>query len=101
MELAQESKHIELTPLHLAFVLFNENGGLAQRICTKSNVDCKSVLSDLKTGLSKLSVQDPPPNDIGPNSAFLKLLRTANGKWRGRVRCGVVEAAAIQVEGGT
>jgi ATP-dependent Clp protease ATP-binding subunit ClpB len=82
LELAQSSKHIELAPAHMAMVLFNEPNGLAQRICTKAKVEAKSVLTEVKSLLGKMSVQDPPPNDISPNAAFLKMLRTANARMK-------------------
>jgi len=78
LELAHEAKHVELTPYHLAYVLFDEADGLAGRICAKAKADCKMVVSELKDALKRLSVQDPPPPEVSPNSAFLKVLRNAN-----------------------
>jgi ATP-dependent Clp protease ATP-binding subunit ClpA len=43
LELAQESKHIELTPQHLASVLFAETASLGQRVCAKAQVSVKEV----------------------------------------------------------
>ncbi len=77
LEFAQESKNVDLVPLHLAYTLFTNRDGLGFQLITKCESDSKEVELALKAGLKKLSRQDPAPENIHPNSSFLKVLKTA------------------------
>jgi len=76
-ELCEESKHSQLMPIHLAVVLFGEDGGLARQIATKAGVDPVNLERTLKRGLIKLPVQDPPPPQASAGNEFMKMLRAA------------------------
>eukprot|EP01087_Luapelamoeba_hula_P021069 TRINITY_DN729_c3_g1_i1.p1 TRINITY_DN729_c3_g1~~TRINITY_DN729_c3_g1_i1.p1 ORF type:complete len:891 (-),score=194.26 TRINITY_DN729_c3_g1_i1:593-3265(-) len=76
-ELAEDSKHAVLLPIHLATVLFTQEDGLAKQIASKAGVDPQNVERALKRGLVKVPVQDPPPPQVGAGSDFLKVLRSA------------------------
>ena len=77
LELARERGHIELTPLHLAHVLFSLDSSLGVQIAQKAGVARERVLSSLEDATRKLSRQDPAPDNIYPNGAFMRVLKKA------------------------
>ena len=77
LELARERGHIELHPLHLAYVLFSNESSLASQLAQRAGLTPQRVLAALEDGLRKLSRQDPPPADIYPNPSFIKVLKKA------------------------
>ena len=77
LELARERGHIELHPLHLAYVLFSNESSLAAQLAQRAGVTVQRVLAALEDGLRRLSRQDPPPSDLYPNPAFVKVLKKA------------------------
>jgi len=76
LEKAQESKHIELTPYHLAWALLTDATGLGLRIANKAGVQSSAVRAALEALMKKLTTQDPPP-EIHPNARFMAVLRAA------------------------
>jgi len=76
LELAQDSKHIELTPIHLAFVVFKD-GQLGSRVCTKAGVTASQVRDALLSKLRAMPKQEPAPEHLGANSRFSAVLRAA------------------------
>jgi len=76
LEKAQEMKHIELAPVHLAFAMLTDATGLGLRIATKAGVSSASIKGAIETLMSKMSRQDPPP-EIHPNARFMAVLRAA------------------------
>ena len=77
LEFARERGHIELHPLHLAYVLFSNESSLAAQLAQRAGLTPQRVLAALEDGLRKLSRQDPPPNDIYPNPSFMRVLKKA------------------------
>ena len=80
--LAQELGHIEVTPLHLAAVLFKDPASLGVQLVQKAAVSGQNLsLDELQAALDKalrrLPRQEPPPNDIRPNGKFFAVLRKA------------------------
>ena len=77
LEYAQEQKHIELVPLHLAHVLVEDEQGLARQLIKKAEFNVQEVLDAIDVKLRKLSKQDPPPSKLYPNSSFMNVLKQA------------------------
>lgn len=77
VEFARERKNIEVAPLHLAYVLFQYPASLGYQLAEKCGVKSERLLSSLEDGLRRYSKQDPPPNEIYPNAAFMRVLKKA------------------------
>lgn len=77
LEYAQEQKHIELVPLHLAHVLIEDEQGLARQLIKKAEFNVQEVQDAVNLKLRKLSKQDPPPEKLYPNSSFMNVLKQA------------------------
>lgn len=77
LEYAQEQKHIELVPLHLAHVLIEDEQGLARQLIKKAEFNVQEVQDAVDMKLRKLSKQDPPPAKLYPNSSFMNVLKQA------------------------
>ena len=77
LEYAQEQKHIELVPLHLAHVLIEDEQGLARQLIKKAEFNVQEVQDALQGKLRKLSKQDPPPAKLYPNASFMNVLKQA------------------------
>jgi ATP-dependent Clp protease ATP-binding subunit ClpB len=77
LEYAQEQKHIELVPLHLAHVLVEDEQGLARQLIKKAEFNVQEVQDAIDLKLKKLSKQDPPPSKLYPNSSFMNVLKQA------------------------
>ena len=82
VSLAQELGNIEVTPLHLAAVLFKDPASLGVQLVQKAAVSGQNLsLDELQAALDKalrrLPRQDPPPSDIRPNGKFFAVLRKA------------------------
>ena len=78
LDFARERGHIELHPLHLAYVLFSNESSLAAQLAQRAGVTPHRVIAALEDGLRKLSRQEPPPADIYPNPAFIRVLKKAS-----------------------
>eukprot|EP01132_Coremiostelium_polycephalum_P001543 gene1543-1942_t len=76
-EFAREKNSTQLTPIHLAIQLFEDEDSLAKSIYEKAGGDLNKIESGFKRIVARLPSQNPPPNDITPNSAFLQVLRSA------------------------
>jgi ATP-dependent Clp protease ATP-binding subunit ClpB len=77
LEFARERGNIELTPLHLAYVLFDQESSLAAQIAQKAGISRDRIISSLEDVMKKLSRQDPAPDNIYPNGAFMRILKKA------------------------
>ena len=77
LEFAQEEKHIELVPLHLAHVLIDDEQGLTRQLIKKAEFNVHEVQQAIDAKLKKLSKQDPPPAKIYPNGSFMNVLKQA------------------------
>lgn len=82
VSLAQELCHIEVSPLHLAAVLFKDQTSLGVQLVEKvalggQHISLADVQGALEKAMKKLSRQEPPPNDIRPNGKFFAVLRKA------------------------
>ena len=77
LELTRERGHIELSPMHLAYVLFSQDSSLGVQLAQKAGVSRERVLSALEDAMRKLSKQEPAPDNIYPNGAFMRVLKKA------------------------
>eukprot|EP01097_Dermamoeba_algensis_P004244 TRINITY_DN2804_c0_g1_i1.p1 TRINITY_DN2804_c0_g1~~TRINITY_DN2804_c0_g1_i1.p1 ORF type:complete len:602 (+),score=201.29 TRINITY_DN2804_c0_g1_i1:70-1875(+) len=75
-ELAAEYKHSLLAPVHLAIVLFSTPESLGRRLCSKIGVEPQGVESYLRRLLIRVPSQEPAPDDVQPNQALMKVLKT-------------------------
>ncbi|CAF2103970.1 unnamed protein product [Rotaria magnacalcarata] len=77
LEYAQEQKHIELVPLHLAHVLIEDEHGLSRQLIKRAEFNVQEVQEAVDLKLKKLGQQNPPPSKIYPNSSFMNVLKQA------------------------
>lgn len=87
--LAKEKKHIYISPLHVASVLFNseDKQSLGFLVCKKiasapnssgKNIDCNKIANELRSAMNtKIGVQDPPVEDLAPNRRLVSVLQAA------------------------
>jgi ATP-dependent Clp protease ATP-binding subunit ClpB len=82
--LAQTKGHIEVTPLHLASVLFSDPNQLGVQLLQKAQVSgggthvtVEGVQESIAKALKKLPSQDPPPSDLRMSARFVKVLQAA------------------------
>ena len=81
-DLARENGNSEMTPVHLAHVLFSEPDDLGAQLLNKAGGDPAAVERGLKRLLVRIPSQDPPPTTITPSHAFAKVLRSAEERCR-------------------
>jgi ATP-dependent Clp protease ATP-binding subunit ClpB len=80
-ELAQESSHAQLTPVHLAVVLFEDPEGIAKQAVLKvgNEETLKSIIRVLRKKLVRLPAISPAPDQVDLSNDMKKVL-TAAGK---------------------
>jgi ATP-dependent Clp protease ATP-binding subunit ClpB len=76
--LASDHHHVQLTPLHIAAALFNDDQGIGCQLCNKAGVDRQVIRRQVGKALVRLPQQDPAPDTIQPSSACLGVLRKAD-----------------------
>ena len=79
VEFAQEAGNPELTPLHLALALFDDEDGVAKQAVLKigSVETFRSILRVLRRRLERLPTQQPAPDNIPPSSDLRKVISNA------------------------
>ncbi|KAG7397547.1 hypothetical protein PHYBOEH_000550 [Phytophthora boehmeriae] len=77
-DLAEEHGHAQLTPLHVAYALFNDPNGTAKRIADKVHGNAAGFLQDAMLQIKKLPAQTPAPESISVDSAMVKVLKYAH-----------------------
>lgn len=85
--MAKDKKHIFISPLHVAAVVFNpdDKQSLGYLVCkklssnsTQKSIDCNKIADELKNAMNtKISVQDPPVEDLAPNRRLVSVLQSA------------------------
>jgi len=75
--LAEENGHSQVTPFHLANILFNDSDGLARRLAEKVQAHYSLLVSDLHQQLKKLPSKTPAPDYCSADSALNNVLRLA------------------------
>ncbi|PIA47891.1 hypothetical protein AQUCO_01400469v1 [Aquilegia coerulea] len=86
-ELAQESGHVQFTPIHLAlFLISDQNGILYQAISNAggSEESAKSVERVLKQAIKKIPSQSPAPDQVPASSSLIKVIRRAQSLQKAR-----------------
>ncbi|TPX36494.1 hypothetical protein SmJEL517_g01312 [Synchytrium microbalum] len=76
--LAREYGHAQITPLHLAASLFNDEDGLVKNVVSKAGGDPQTCERSVKKQLVKLPAQNPPPDEVSLSPQLAKLIRTAD-----------------------
>lgn len=80
LQFAQEYRHAQVNPIHLAVALIEDASGLLkQAILSAGSGDqsVESVKRVLRRYLKKLPSQDPAPDDNPPSTALIKCIRRA------------------------
>lgn len=76
-ELALDSAHVQMTPVHLALALISDPEGLAVQIFKKAGADISLAERAIRKIFVRIPVQEPPPTEVSPNQAFMQVLRHA------------------------
>lgn len=83
-ELAQGNGNIDVTPLHLASVLYADPNQLGVQLLQKAqladhstHVTVEGVQESIAKAIKRLPSQDPPPNDLRMSGRFVKVLQSA------------------------
>lgn len=76
-EIAQANGNPELSPIHVAIAIFEDDEGLAKNICNKAGADASTAERGIRRLLQKLPSQSPVPPELHPSSALLKVLKAA------------------------
>ncbi|KAJ8324350.1 hypothetical protein O5D80_006614 [Batrachochytrium dendrobatidis] len=77
-ELAAEYSHIEISPVHIAVALFDDESGLFRSILQKAGADPAMCERKLKSILVRQSSQTPAPTQISFHHTTAALIRTAD-----------------------
>eukprot|EP01103_Thecamoeba_quadrilineata_P017599 TRINITY_DN6312_c0_g1_i1.p1 TRINITY_DN6312_c0_g1~~TRINITY_DN6312_c0_g1_i1.p1 ORF type:complete len:887 (-),score=256.91 TRINITY_DN6312_c0_g1_i1:221-2881(-) len=75
-QVAVESANVQLTPVHLATVLFSDDG-LGRRIVEKLSIDPKTVDRAIKKQLVRLPSQHPAPSEVSISLSLKTVLQHA------------------------
>eukprot|EP00026_Physarum_polycephalum_P002157 Phypoly_transcript_02162.p1 GENE.Phypoly_transcript_02162~~Phypoly_transcript_02162.p1 ORF type:complete len:900 (+),score=200.10 Phypoly_transcript_02162:111-2810(+) len=76
-ELALDSAHVQMTPVHLALALISDPEGLAVQIFKKAGADISAAERALRKLFVRIPVQDPPPTDVSASGTLMQVLRHA------------------------
>ncbi|KAL7694332.1 putative ClpA/B family, AAA+ ATPase domain, ATP-dependent Clp protease ATP-binding subunit ClpA [Plasmopara halstedii] len=77
-DMAEELGHSQLTPLHVAYSLFDDNNGTAKRLANLVHGNVPGFQQDVMLQLKKLPKQTPAPDSIGADSSLVKMLKYAH-----------------------
>lgn len=85
-ELAQENSHQQLTPIHLAIAIFEDNEGVGKQAAVKcaGEETYKSLLRTLRKRLVRLPAIDPPPDQCYPSKDFTSVVKKAQTEQKRR-----------------
>eukprot|EP00850_Spirogloea_muscicola_P008333 SM000044S15980 [mRNA] locus=s44:380715:385844:- [translate_table: standard] len=85
--LAEQSGHAQITPLHIAKVLLEDQDGIFRQKVSAAGGGPEalpSLESAILQKLQKVPSQDPPPDQVTASSALLKAIRHAQGQQKKR-----------------
>jgi ATP-dependent Clp protease ATP-binding subunit ClpB len=77
-EIAEERKNPQLTPLHLAAAIFEDDKGLGARVVSRAGGDVNQVKQAIAQQLGKIPQQTPAPTSVSPDNALATLMAAAN-----------------------
>lgn len=75
--LCESNGNPDLTPAHLALVLYRGEGSLASRIANKANVVVRQIVQALQELVNKQTKQTPAPSNVHWNNSARNVLNTA------------------------
>jgi ATP-dependent Clp protease ATP-binding subunit ClpB len=76
-ELAEDQGNTQITPWHVAHVLFDDPKGLARRIGDKVHAQWELIQDDIQAEMKRLPSQTPAPDHVSIDSALTKVLKYA------------------------
>lgn len=76
-QLAQDSSHLQLLPIHVAVTLFDDKNSLGQQVCSKAGADGQQVVRNLKKILVRLPSQSPAPPEVSMSASLQSMLNAA------------------------
>jgi ATP-dependent Clp protease ATP-binding subunit ClpB len=71
---ALESGHVQLSPLHVAYALYNDRDGLFRQVLSRCGTDQKQLEKAIKAAASKLPSQHPAPSSISVSKGFVNFI---------------------------
>jgi ATP-dependent Clp protease ATP-binding subunit ClpB len=77
-EICEEHKNTQITPLHIALAFESATGGYWQRLMEKIGADSSKFFSLLKSKVSGLPKQDPPPEYVSADTKVLSIFKAAD-----------------------
>eukprot|EP01105_Mastigella_eilhardi_P018403 TRINITY_DN4256_c0_g2_i1.p1 TRINITY_DN4256_c0_g2~~TRINITY_DN4256_c0_g2_i1.p1 ORF type:complete len:870 (-),score=276.77 TRINITY_DN4256_c0_g2_i1:2303-4912(-) len=77
-KLALEHAAPEISPVHVALALFTDHEGLARQVLLKCGGDAQATVARLQEQAERLPRQDPPPSQLGPSGALMRVLSQAS-----------------------
>lgn len=85
-ELALNSGHAQLTPLHLAVALISDRSGILSQAISSSGGDNahKEVETVFNRALKKLPSQSPAPDEVPASTTLIKVIRRAQAAQKSR-----------------
>ncbi|ERN02808.1 chaperone protein ClpB1 [Amborella trichopoda] len=86
-ELAVNSGHAQLTPLHLALALISEAGGIVRQAISNAGGGEEAANSFervLKQAMRKIPSQEPAPDEVPASSSLIKAVRRAQSSQKSK-----------------
>ncbi|KAF6164894.1 hypothetical protein GIB67_017097 [Kingdonia uniflora] len=86
-ELALNSGHVQLTPIHIALTLIGDPNGIFRQSVSNAGggeESAKSFERVLNQALKKIPSQHPPPDNVPANSSLIKAIRRAQSSQKSR-----------------
>lgn len=77
VDLARNSGHPQITPVHLALAIFQDDSKLGINVVTRAGGNPQAAVAALQALLKKIPTQQPPPTSVTPSGAFLEVYREA------------------------
>jgi len=75
--IAREHSHVQMSALHVAAALFNDQEGLLRQILSKCSIEHEDFGRALSKALVRMPKQEPAPDVISPNRNFYPLITRA------------------------
>lgn len=84
--MAQEEQHQQLSPIHLAIVMFEDPEGMARQAVVKASGEeaWKSICRILRKRLVRLPKVEPAPDELYPSKEFSAVLKRAQKEQKHR-----------------
>ena len=76
-DLAREKGNMQVSPLHVAAIVFGEKHSVAQRSVEGAGASVSAVTSVISRAIRKLPSQSPAPLEVGLNADLIRTLQRA------------------------